>query len=194
MVSFTVIGTAPLLYVSSTQINFAVPLLENGLSSGVMQVTVNGVSSVAREIPLTYANPSVFVTTPPSGSSFGFVALAVNADGSVNSATNPAPLEAAVSIFVNGLTPNPEVTTAPLVLYGSYGWSVTNVVQASPFVLQANMMVPSPLMNDFSCAPSGVCAAEFILNLPTGGGGSVGQVTGFGGESFGGVVYVNRNQ
>jgi uncharacterized protein (TIGR03437 family) len=192
-VSFTGAGTfnAPLLYASSTQINFAVPLLGNDQSAGTMTVNFNGQSSAARRIPLTYANPSVFVAQPASANSIGIVALVLNADGSVNSAANPAPLGSTISVFVNGLSEYYEATyeTAPITV--GFGWTVTGIIPATPFVLQVNMQSPATLVNDFSCSGS-VCSAAFTLNLLT-GGGSGSQVSAVSGESFGGVAYVKRN-
>jgi hypothetical protein len=130
-------------------------------------------------------------TLPSSGNSPGFVAVALNADGSLNSSTNPAQLGSAVSVFVNGLTPDSQVVSAPLQLYTNNGWSVTNIVQATPFVLRVDLRVPAPLVNSFSCHPS-LCAVGFTIYDVY--GGSVGQPASSDGEAFGGVVYVNRTQ
>jgi len=192
-VSFTGAGTfnAPLLYVSSSQINFAVPLLGNDQSAGTMTVNFNGQNSAARRIPLTYANPSVFVAQPPSANSLGVVALALNSDGSVNSATNPTPLGSTLSVFVNGLAEYFQATYQTAPINGGLGWTVTGIIPSTPFVLQVNMQSPSPLVNDFSCSGS-VCGAAFTLNLLDGGGFG-NQVSAVRGLSFGGVVFVKRN-
>ena len=58
--------SAPFLYVSSTQINFAVPLVIESPAS--MQLTVNGLSAPPRALPLTFANPSLFVNTASQAS------------------------------------------------------------------------------------------------------------------------------
>jgi len=55
--------SAPLLYVSSTQINFAAPLVDSGQNFATMQLTVNGASAAPRQLPLTFSNPSLFVDT-----------------------------------------------------------------------------------------------------------------------------------
>lgn len=186
---------APLLYVSSTQINFAVPLVPSNGSSTAMQLTVNGVSGPQLQLPLTFANPSVFLnisqTFPSSGNSPGFVAVALNADGSLNSSTNPAHLGSVVSVFANGLPPYPQVINEPLQLYTNNGWSVMKVIQATPFVLRVDLRVPSALVHNFSC-PSSLCTVGFTLYDVS--GGSVGPSVSLGGEAFGGVVYVNRAQ
>jgi uncharacterized protein (TIGR03437 family) len=198
VVNFSATGTytAPLLYVSATQVNLAVPLIAGSAGGAAMTLSVNDQNSAPREIPLAYAWPSVFqdfaATFPANGSSPGYVAVALNADGSANSAPNPASLGSAVSIFINGLTPNPDVVNAPLQLFVNHGWTVAGIAQPTPFVIQVNLEIPSALQNDFSCSSSGICSTSFILSL--GGGDSTGAADGFSGLSFGGVVYVNSNQ
>jgi uncharacterized protein (TIGR03437 family) len=192
-VSFAGAGAfnAPLLYASSTQINFAVPLLGNDQSAGTMMVNFNGQSSAARRIPLTYANPSVFVAQPPSANSLGLMALALNSDGSVNSATNPAPLGSTISVFVNGLAEYYQATYQTALITGGLGWTVTGIIPSTPFVLQVKLQSPPTLVNDFSCSGS-VCGAAFTLNLLDGGGFG-GQLSAVSGLSLGGVVFVKRN-
>jgi hypothetical protein len=65
--------------------------------------------------------------------------------GSTNSPANPAALGSVISVFVNGLAEDPEVNYAPLQLTTSPGWQVTNIVQASPFVIQVNVQLPSSM-------------------------------------------------
>jgi uncharacterized protein (TIGR03437 family) len=183
--------SAPLLYVSSTQINFAVPLVDPSQTFATMQVTVNGASATPRQLPLTLSgNPSLFLNTAQTPvASLGSVALALNADGSLNSSTNPAALGSAVSVFVNGLTPDPRFIHFPLQLSTNNGWSVTGLVPANPFVLRVDLRVPSALVNNFSCAISSLCAVGFTLYDV--GFVSVGEIVS-GGVAFGGVVYANR--
>jgi uncharacterized protein (TIGR03437 family) len=166
--------SAPILYASSNQINLAVPLITYNGSSSLVQVMANGMFSPPRQLSLTYQNPTLFLnipqTFPASGNSPGPVALALNADGSMNSPTNLALPASVVSVFVNGLSPDPQVNNAPLQLTASNGWQVTNIVQASPFVVQVDVQLPSPLTN----VPG--ITGELMLN--------------FYGEAFGGVVFV----
>jgi uncharacterized protein (TIGR03437 family) len=191
---------APLLYVSSTQINLAVPADVRSSSVADMQVTVNGVSSPPRELPITFANPSLFVNLPDlqaeqTYSSFGFIALALNADGSLNSASNPARLGSVVSVFVNGISPNPDVNTGPLQLTSTYGWLVTGYSQASPFVLQVDLQVPAKLQNNFSCATNLVCTVAFeIDDVNPGTDGSQPASVSVSGLGLGGAVYVTTAQ
>jgi hypothetical protein len=138
---------------------------------------VNGVFGPPIQLSLTYQHPSLFLnilqTFSPAGASVGPVALALNADGSMNSPTNLAQPGSVVSVFVNGLTPDPQVNNAPLQLTAANGWQVTNIVQVSPFVVQVDVRLPSPLTN----VPG--ISGSLALN--------------FGGQAFGGVVYVNKN-
>lgn len=181
---------APLLYVSSNQINLGVPLVPEGPSGTIMQVTVNGLSSPQIQLPVTAANPSLFVTPGSYVTTFReFAAVALNADGSENSSTNPARLGSVISVFVNGLSPDPNVPHAPPLLYTGAGWSVTNIAQTSPFVLEVDLQVPSSAAN-FACQ-SNVCIASFgvsDLNPPTIGAPPAGT----GALSFGGLVYVSQ--
>jgi hypothetical protein len=90
---------------------------------------------------------------------------------------------------VNGLTPNPLVTNAPLELYSDLGWSIAGVSQANLFVLEIGLLVPTKLQNNFGCDyVLNLCYASFsIFNVyPTPTGGITGQ-------AFGGVVYVSVN-
>jgi uncharacterized protein (TIGR03437 family) len=148
---------APLLYASSNQINLAVPLVSQETAT-VMKVTVNGVSSPALQSPVTEANPSLFVVPGSCQSaSAESLAVALNANGSVNSSTDPAQLGSVVSVFVNGLS-NPDVTSGPLQL-DSGGGSLLNYSQTNPFVLEVKLQVPSSTAN-LSCQAN-VCVASF---------------------------------
>jgi uncharacterized protein (TIGR03437 family) len=170
-------SSAPILYASSNQINLAVPSMTYNASSSLVQVVVNSVFSQPRQLSLTYQNPTLFLNIPQTfaagGNSSGPVALAFNADGSLNSPTNLAQPGSVVSVFVNGLAPDPQVNNAPLQLTAANGWQVTNIAQVSPFVVQVDVQLPSPLTN----VPG--ISGSLMLN--------------FDGQAFGGVVYVNKD-
>jgi uncharacterized protein (TIGR03437 family) len=185
---------APLLYVSATQINFAVPA---GVpSSGVaeMRVKVNHESSPSRGLPLTFANPSLFLNlpelaqaNPTYGNPFGSIALALNSDGSVNSASNPAQNGSVISVFMNGIS-----NSAPPQLSSNDGWLVTGVSQANPFVLQVHLEVPAMLENNFACQ-SDSCATSFTI-ADVNAGSTSPQSTSVSGLQVGAVVYVASAQ
>ena len=159
---------APLLYASSSQINLAVPLVSEGpLLGPAMQLTVNGVSSPPLRFPVTSANPRLFVV-PDSfqSASQEFFTVALNPDGSVNSASNPAQLGSIISMFMNGHAVDPLVPGGLPLLITSAEWSVTNVSQAGPFVLQVNLQVPSSPTPGFNCQlqNTSACTSAFQID------------------------------
>ena len=187
--------SAPLLYASSNQINLAVPMISPAPSlPTMMQLTVNSVSSPQRQLPVTLANPSLF-TIPDSYqiNSQEFVALAVNSDGSVNSQSNPAQPGSVVSVFVNGLTPDPRIPAPPLELFTYGDWSVIGFSQTNPFVLEVNLRIPSSSAN--SVCQANVCTPVFKifdLNSYLVINGSPFDATG--GLAFGGAIYMTQTQ
>jgi uncharacterized protein (TIGR03437 family) len=159
-----------------------------------MQVRVNGLSSPPLQFPVTSANPSLFLNIPEGlqTTSQEFIAVALNADGSQNSATNPAQTGSVISVFVNGLATDPDIALEPLQLYAGGGWSVTNFSQTNPFVLEVDLQIPSSPVS-FACQPpnTSVCTATFeIFDLNSYLIGS--QSGGTGGLAFGAEVYVTQ--
>jgi uncharacterized protein (TIGR03437 family) len=96
---------APLVYVSDGQINLSVPWEVTLKTSTVMKVTVDGNLVASRQFAVAPASPSLFVDTsqPVSDGNGFFPAIALNSDGTKNSAANPAPGGSWVSIFLNGV-------------------------------------------------------------------------------------------
>jgi uncharacterized protein (TIGR03437 family) len=86
---------APLLYVSGTQINAVAPVELTAGSEAGLQVSLNDVSLPEFRTIVDRAAPQVFRN--PDGS-----AVAINQDGTVNSADNPAPDGSFVSIWATG--------------------------------------------------------------------------------------------
>jgi uncharacterized protein (TIGR03437 family) len=187
---------SPLLYVSANQINFAVPAEPPTTSAATMEVTVNGVSSAASQLPLTFANPSLFLGAPPSGpfEAFATVALALNADGSVNSSSNPARLGSVISLFLNGTSPNSDVNSAAPQFTSNLGWTVTGYGQANPFVLEVHVQSPLVLEDDFECS-AGMGMCEAIVQLfDVFGTNFNSQAMSASGLVVGGAVYVSATQ
>jgi len=108
-VEVTFDGTpAPLLWVQDAQINLAVPWSVAGPNTKVC-VTYNNVQSNCLSLPVAQAAPGVFTLD-------GTYAAALNQDGSINSAANPAPPDSIVAIFATGLGPiNPPQSDGSLV-------------------------------------------------------------------------------
>jgi uncharacterized protein (TIGR03437 family) len=96
---------APLLYVSSTQINAVAPF---GLATnGTTQVCVSyeGTMTNCLAAPVSAAAPGVFLNPATPG-----YAAAVNQNGTLNSKANPLPAGSIITLFATGLGP---LTPAP---------------------------------------------------------------------------------
>lgn len=111
---------APLLYVSSSQINAQVPFEVAPQASTVMTVSVAPDSTSAystaatRLFAVAGSNPSLFIDTsvPPPNcvplAFSGFASLvALNSDGSLNGCGNPAKPGSTVTVFLNGVAAEP---------------------------------------------------------------------------------------
>ena len=98
-VQVTFDGTqAPLLYVQDAQINAIAPWgLATGQDSQVC-VTYGAARTNCIRVPMVDSGPAVFTSD-------GTNAIAVNQDGSVNSADHPAPRGSVVTIWATGLGP-----------------------------------------------------------------------------------------
>ena len=97
-----------------------------------------------------------------------------------------------ISVFVNGLSMDPQVRLVPPVLYTGGGWSVTNYSPMSPFVLKVDLQVPtSPVSFNCQLQNTSACTATFkVYDLTSYLDGL--QPGGSGGLTFGGTVYVTR--
>jgi hypothetical protein len=158
-----------------------------------MQVTVNGVSSPLRGLPMTFANPSLFLAAQPNATSLGLIALALNVDGALNSPSNPAAQGSIISVFLNGIAPDPDVNTAPLQLSSTNGWLVTGYSQASPFVVKVDLQVPAALQNNFGCPPNEACTVAFEI-IDSYAEISSPRSSSVSGLAVGGAVYVINTQ
>jgi uncharacterized protein (TIGR03437 family) len=138
---------APILYSSAQQINVQVPYEIAGASTVRMQVfsqqIANPVSEtrtlgVVERQPAIFLSPAALESPLPGWSTcgqmeaFGQVALALNADGTVNDCTNPAIAGSVVTVFLGGFGP---VTPA----------LETGVIAQGPAVSLAPSLDPGPL-------------------------------------------------
>ncbi len=89
---------APLLYTSATQVAAIVPYEAAGQASTEMQVEYLGAMSSAVAIPVVPSLPGIF-TSDASGTG---QAMAMNQDGTWNSAANPAARGSSVTLLVTG--------------------------------------------------------------------------------------------
>jgi uncharacterized protein (TIGR03437 family) len=156
--------SAPLLYVSATQINAVVPYEIAGILSPTLLVKTNVNSSTGGQtsngFPLTAASTASGIFTQ-NGSGTGPGAI-LNSNLSVNTAANPAPRGTTIVIYMTGegqTSPqgvDGKVTTAPYpapllpvaVTIGGAAATVSFMGEAPGLVsgvLQLNVIVPSTL-------------------------------------------------
>ena len=110
---------APLIYVSSSQVNAIVPYEAGTNGTATVQVVTAGLETTAWSVPLAPASPSIFTA---SGSGAGQAAI-VNQDGSFNSVSNPAPRGTAIQVYATG-----GGQTSPPSSTGSVAQSAANLV------------------------------------------------------------------
>jgi len=105
----TIDGTlAPLLFVSTTQINAVVPFEVAGQKSVDVVVTHDDVAAPTVSIPIVDTSPAIFTITG-TGKGQGAILNATSGASTPNSAGNPAPANSIVSIYATGgglLTPS----------------------------------------------------------------------------------------
>ena len=135
----------PVLYTSGTQVSAIVPY---GVSGASVQIVAQyqTASSPPVTVPLASAAPALF-TLIPTGSG---QAAAVNADGSLNSASHPAPVGSTITLYATG-----EGQTSPA--------GVDGKVASSP--------APSPLLGVqvmIGGQPATVISAGGALGFPAG--------------------------
>jgi hypothetical protein len=115
-----------------------------------MQVTTNG-TVLQRQFPFTAANLNFFANLSSNGpcvDSLAYLPLAANADGSLNSCTNPAQLGTTVSFFVEGAgglggPPTPGDQLGDVAAYvGSCAVAVTNTVAINNYVFRVDVSLP----------------------------------------------------
>jgi uncharacterized protein (TIGR03437 family) len=133
---------APLISVQANQIECQAPFELDGAASANIQVQYNGQSS------------NVF-SAAVVAQQLGLLGVA-NADGSANSASNPAPIGSAVTLYLTGLG-----QTAPPGIDGALNSSAMVVPRSRP-AIYVNAAQGQPLF--FGAAP-GESTAVFQLNL-----------------------------
>ncbi len=94
---------APLLYVSSTQINLIAPYLLDGRMAAHIRILAADVTSNEVVLGVRQAVPEIFLNPAVSSSQTFPTAAILNQDGTVNSAINPAHVGDTVAMFVSGV-------------------------------------------------------------------------------------------
>jgi len=162
-IQLTIGGTpAPLLYVSDTQINAVVPLAVPDGAAATLRLSSNGSALPDFRLFADSAIPQVFRL--PDGRS----AAAINQDGTLNSAANPAKTGSIVAIWVTGIGRTPgtdgQVQTAAQSLCGPDSGS-----QPRCTILDANgqSIVPA-----YAGAAPGLVTGVVQINFPVIGSSS----------------------
>lgn len=89
---------APLLYVSATQIAAIVPYGMQNAGTAQVSVSYNGATSVATPFPIGNTAPGIFTANTTGAGQ----ASAVNQNGTLNNASNPARIGDIVSVYATG--------------------------------------------------------------------------------------------
>jgi len=87
-----------MIYAVKNQVAAVVPYEIAGQSSTLVQVEYDGIRSVATAVPVLAAVPGI-ITTNAQGTG---QAVAVDQDGSINSASNPAARGSVVVLYATG--------------------------------------------------------------------------------------------
>jgi trimeric autotransporter adhesin len=124
-----------LFYTSATQINALAPATLAPNTSTDMSILVDGAGLASSSIPVVAAAPGIF-TTGSSGQ-----AAAVNQDGTVNSASNPAARESIIALYATG-----QGTGSPAITVNIAGYNAP-VLYAGPApgfpgLMQINAQIP----------------------------------------------------
>ena len=160
---------APLLFASSGQLGAIVPYGTSTEGARLLQVEVDGVFSESRQVQIVEANPGVF-TLDSSGRG---PAAALNQDGSLNTADNPARIGEIVVLWatgegqtnppgVDGLIANAALPQPDLPVKATIGGLDAEVLYAGAGpgmvagAMQVNLRVPSGL------TPSGLNLAGAV--------------------------------
>ena len=139
---------AQLLYASASQINVVVPAtLAQKVT--VMQVSFNGSTTSPRQLPVVRSNPNLLANlagnqtncAPAFQTLPNFAPVATNADGSLNTCTNPAKLGSVVSVYMHGVaSPICPCFDANL---GSQSAAVVNLVALTSFLTRVDVQIPT---------------------------------------------------
>ena len=146
---------APILYASGDQINLQVPYEIAGQTEVTMQVSSSSVTPVVSEsyiLGVAPRQPSAFVSAASFTDTFfdvatcngqtiaGTEALALNADGTLNSCANPAAAGSTVMLFLDGMG-----VTSPAQATGAISTSAVAIAPPAALVPPPNGSLPVAL-------------------------------------------------
>jgi uncharacterized protein (TIGR03437 family) len=143
---------APLMYVQSQQINVAVPWEIAGRTSTQVHVVYNGVPLNAATLTVLPSAPGLFYLSYASQQ-----AAILNADGSINSASNPAKAGDVISLFGTGGGP-----TSPAGVTGGYWELNANTLLTLPVTVHIEDL-NAPVV--YAGAAPGLLSSFFQINV-----------------------------
>jgi uncharacterized protein (TIGR03437 family) len=149
---------APLVYVSSTQINAIVPYELSGNKGPFVEVVFAGQKSNEPTLQLTTTAPGIF-TINGSGSGPGAI---LNADGSVNTQANPATAGSIIVIYMTG-----EGLTTPAGVTGgvtTVNTSGTGPLTPAPQLAVSVLIGGQPAQLDYDGEAPGLVAGVMQVN------------------------------
>ena len=128
---------ATLFYTSATQINALAPVSLAANSTTQMSIVVNGAAIAGSSVPVVATAPGIFTTTGATGQ-----AAAINQDGSLNSASNPAARGSVVSLYATGQGSSPGDVTLTIAGYNA-PLLYAGPAPGFPGLMQINAQIPS---------------------------------------------------
>lgn len=153
---------APIIYTSATLVSAIVPYEVSGMTTANVYVTYQGQKSVVNTVPVAATAPGLF-TLDSTG--FG-QALAVNLNGTVNSASNPTPVGGYLILYATGegqtspsgadgklaptTLPEPMPLNAVTATVGGVAANITYAGAAPGFVagvMQVNLQIPAGVLS-----------------------------------------------
>jgi uncharacterized protein (TIGR03437 family) len=177
---------APIYYTSANIVAAIVPYEINGQTSVPVSVTYQGKTSIASTVPVGATQPGIF-TADASGSG---QAAAINQNGTLNSASNPAPVGSIVSFYGTG-----EGQTTPGGVDGKIAAGPSYPTPLQNTVITVNGV---PAVVDYiGAAPTLVAGVlQFNIEIPSGvpAGVSVPVVLQIGGVNSQAVTIAVSNQ
>jgi uncharacterized protein (TIGR03437 family) len=127
---------ATLFYTSATQMNALAPASLTANSTATLSIVVDGATVGGAAIPVVAAAPGIFTVAGSTGP-----AAANNQDGSLNSASNPAPRGSVVSLFATGAGPSAGAVTLTIAGYNA-PLLYTGPAPGFPGLIQINAKIP----------------------------------------------------
>ncbi len=132
---------ATLFYTNSTQINALAPASLAPQSATELSIVVDGAAIGASSVAVIASAPGIFTTTGVNGQ-----AAAINQDGSLNSASNPAARGSVVSLYATGQgTGTANNVTVTIAGYNA-PLQYAGAAPGYPGLMQINAQIPSGVL------------------------------------------------